>query len=245
MARRSTGATLLVGLMLVAAGCEDREAARQPSPEPPDAKQPGAVVEGKRVAMGENVWLEIMPNGSRRVVVEAEVCLREGPLEQFLTRKGRKEHEAILAADVDARKVHNALLVAGAKQGTPVRFDPKFQPATGTRIRVWVVYEKDGRKVQANARSWVRGLTTRQELESDWVFAGSVLASSPLDPTAPKVYLANDGDVICLANFESALLDVPFESSQDKDRAGYEAWTERIPAQNSRVTVILEPVVKK
>src|SRR5688572_13076648 len=90
-------------LALVAAGCEDREATQgKPNPEPPNPKA-NVPVEGKRVLMGDNVWLEILPNGSRRVVVAAEVCLRAGPLEQLLTRKNRKEHEAILAADVDAR----------------------------------------------------------------------------------------------------------------------------------------------
>ena len=45
----------------------------------------------------------MLPDNKRRVLVNAEVCLREGQLELFLCRKQTKEHEAILAADVDAR----------------------------------------------------------------------------------------------------------------------------------------------
>src|SRR6185503_12458623 len=37
-----------------------------------------------------------------RVGIAAEVCLREGPLEQFLCKKGTKEHEAIVRVDMDA-----------------------------------------------------------------------------------------------------------------------------------------------
>jgi hypothetical protein len=232
-------------LALLATGCEDRDATQgKPSPEPPDPKA-NVPVEGKRAWMGENVWLEVLPNGARRVVVAAVVCLRQGPLEQLLTRKNKKEHEAILAADADARKIHNALLVAGAKAGTPVSFDPAFKPATGTRVRVLLVYEKGGRKVQDNARSWVRGIKSREELTSDWVFAGSVLAASPLDPNGPKSYLANEGDVICLANFETAMLDLPIESSKANDETGFEAWTERVPPEGTKVSVILEPVLPK
>lgn len=231
--------------VLVVAGCEDRDAAGgKPNPEPPGPNA-NVPVEGKRAPMGDNVWLEVLPSGARRVVLAAEVCLKQGPLEQLLTRKNRKEHEAILAADVDARKVHNALLLAGAKTGSPVSFDPVFRPASGTRIRVLLVYERGGKKVQVNARSWVRNVSTGKELPSDWVFGGSVLAGSPLDPTGPKNYMANEGDVICLANFETAMLDVPFESSKTEATIGFEAWTERIPPEGTKVTVILEPVLPK
>src|SRR5262245_5782145 len=75
----------------LAAGCEDKEATQgKPNPEPPDPKA-NVPVEGKRAPMGDNVWLEVLPNGSRRVVVAAEVCLRQGPLEQLMTRKNKKE----------------------------------------------------------------------------------------------------------------------------------------------------------
>src|SRR5690242_70618 len=75
------------------------------------AAQTGEV---KRVEIKKNIFIETQGE-TRRVLVKAEVCLREGLLEQLLTRKRTKEHEAILAADIDARDLHFALTLSGAE----------------------------------------------------------------------------------------------------------------------------------
>ncbi len=242
MSMRVSLVWLIVLTALAFTGCGE------PDPEParpkPARKQDPAPGEGSKVNVGQNVWLEILP-GKRRVLVSSEVCLREGVLEQLLTRKGHKEHEAILAADVDARKIHEALILAGAKEGSPVQLFPTFRPARGTTIRISLMYTVSGERKVASARSWIRNVKSGQELDSDWVFAGSMLVENPLDRDAPKRYLANDGDVICVSNFESALLDLPVRSSKDDADRGYEAWTQRIPAVGTKVVVVLEPVLKK
>src|SRR5262249_17506547 len=78
----------------------------------------------------QNLCLET-EGKQRRVVVAAKVCFREGTLEGLLCRTHTKEHEYVLAADVDGRQVHTALLAAGARAGKPVQFVPKYVPATG------------------------------------------------------------------------------------------------------------------
>jgi len=70
------------------------------------------------------------------------------------------------------------------------------------------------------ARSWIRNMKTKKDLDCDWVFAGSMLVDHPFDKNKPKVYLANDGDVICVSNFETATLDVPVKSSKGAELAG-------------------------
>lgn len=233
-----------VGRQAVGRGSRDWS---QGKPVPKEAGPLGGSGTGKLVPVGTNVWLEI-DGDVRRVVVQAEVCKREGPLEQLMTRKGAKEHEAILAADVDARKIHEALTLAGAKPGSTVSHLPRFRAPTGTTVRVFVRYQEDGRTKTVNARSWVRETNKKEELPCDWVFAGSDLVENPFDPKAPKQYLANEGDVICVTNFEGALLDVPIASSKGDALRGFEAWTERIPPvpddpdQRVKVTVVLEPV---
>jgi hypothetical protein len=209
------------------------------------APKPGvqSAPEGKKVNAGQNVFLEVLPD-RRRVLISAEVCLRRGQLEMLLTRKGGKTHESILAADIDARSVHNALLLAKAEPGSTVRFEP-FRPPSGTRIKISLIYDKDGKKVTVPARSWIRNFKTGKELDSDWVFAGSMLVDNPLDSSAPKKYLANDGDVICVTNFEDAMLDVAIESPKLWANHQYEAWTERIPEEGTKVVVVLEPVLTK
>jgi hypothetical protein len=209
-------------------------------PTPPKPKVP----EAKKVPVGKNVTLEVRGK-SRRVLVDASVCLRRGQLELFLCRKGTKEHEAILAADVDARDIHRALLLAGAREGKPVQYAPKYRPATGQKIRVTVEYEVKGKKVSVPARSWIKNVKTGKALDSEWVFAGSQLVPNRFVPNKPKIYLANDGDVICVSNFETAMLDLPIKSPKENADLVFETFTERIPKVDTKVTVILDPVAEK
>lgn len=197
--------------------------------------------ETKKVSAGRNVTLEVQGE-HRRVLIDAKVCLREGQLEQLLCRKQSKEHEAILTADVDAREIHTALLAAGARAGRPVRYTPKYEPATGTRIKVTLQYEDKGKKVTILAQQWIKNLKSQKTLEHDWVFAGSQLVPDPFDEKKPNYYLANDGDLICVANFPSALLDLPVASPKENADLAFVAFTERIPPLETKVTVILEPV---
>jgi len=224
-------------------GCEGTAPREENRPKGQSGAKPKAVVEVKKTAVGKNVFLEVLPNKKRRVLVSAEVCLREGPLEQLMCRKQTKEHEAILTADVDAREIHAALIAAGAKEGSPVRFAPKYQPASGTTIKVSVQYKDKDKLVTAPAQSWIKNAKTNKLLDSDWVFAGSRLVTNPLDPDGPKLYLANDGDIICVSNFETAMLDLPINSPKDNADLVFVANTERIPPLGTKVVVFLEPVV--
>lgn len=229
---------LLLPLVLVLSGCGDTS-----DPEPRAAAKDGSAPKPaatNKVNLSNNIWLET-EGDIRRILVSAEVCLRSGVLEQLMTRKNQKEHEAILTADIDARKLHEALLLAKAEPGSVARFDPTPRPATGTPIRITLRYDEKGEKKNVSARSWVRNFKTKTELECDWVFAGSQLVQNPFMPNAPKHYLGNDGDVICVCNFEGAVLDLPVLSSKGDADRGYEAWTERIPPEGTRVVVVLEP----
>jgi hypothetical protein len=200
--------------------------------------------EVKRVAVARNVALEIQGD-KRRVVVAARVCLREGQLEGLLTRKGAKEHEYILAADVDARDVHAALLASGAKPGTPVRFSPKYVPAQGTVIKISLRYQKDGKTVTVPAQQWVRDAKAKKDLAEDWVFGGSRLVPDPDDKNKPPMYLANHGDLICVCNMDTAMLDLPVRSPKKIEDRVFDAHTERVPPLDTAVEVVFEPVGRK
>jgi hypothetical protein len=230
----------LIFAAVLAVGC-DQTAQDKPAPS---QEEPGKPVEARKVPAGKNVFLEVQGD-QRRVLVNAMVCLERGPLELLMCRRQSKEHESILTADVDARDIHKALVVAGAEPGKPAKyFADKIQPPTGTKIKISIQYEKKGKLVTEPAKSWVRSLKTRKELKEDWVFAGSGFAKNAFDPKKPDVYLANeDGDLICISNFEDAMLDLPFASPKDNDDLAFEAFTERIPALETKVVVILEPVV--
>jgi hypothetical protein len=225
--------TFIVGT----AGCVlDAPAPRKTEPDKAPV-QPAAPA--KKVEIGKNVFLEVQ-GAKRRVLVNAYVVQRQARLEQLLCRKLTKEHEAVLAADMDARHIHAALIAAGAEPGSPVQYQP-YRAARGTRIKVQIQYQDKGKTVTLPAQKWVRHVKTHKDLEYDWVFAGSRLLPPP-EKGLPPAYEANIGDVICVSNFDTALLDLPVASSKDNDDLEYEAATERIPALGTPVVLILEPV---
>jgi hypothetical protein len=255
-------ALLSVASVLLFAGCEPEQRLRsdpppnnppkpadaKPATEPPradTAPKPGGDV--KRGQLAKNVWIET-EGDKRRIIVNAEVCLREGQygLECLLCRQATKEHESILAMDADARVIHTGLLATGAKAGSPVKFDPKFVPPSGTPIKVTLQYEQKGKTVRLPAQQWVRNSKTKKDLEYDWVFAGSIFYKNPLDPEAPETYgAAAEGAAICLSNVPTAMLDLPISSPKGLEERSYEPNTERIPALGTKVEVILEPVLEK
>jgi len=226
--------------VVAGAGCEP---ASHTSAAGTKKKESPAPAGGKKVEVGKNVYLEIQGE-KRRVLVQASICLRRGMLEQLMTRKRTKEHEAILAADVDARNIHTALTLAKAEAGKPVQFQPKLQVPSGTTIKIYLQYKEKDKDVVVPAQQWIRNFKTKKLLEYDWVFAGSVLIPDPLDKTKKPFYGANDGDVICVSNFDTAMLDLPINSSKDNDDLQFEAYTDRIPPLETPVLVILEPVLK-
>jgi hypothetical protein len=198
----------------------------------------------KKVKLGDNVYLEI-DGKQKRVLLDAYVCLRQGQLEQLVTRKRTKEHEAILAIDTDVRNVHLALVAAGAEPGSPVKFRPKFEAPKGDELKITLEYKEKGKTIRVPAQEWIRNIKSKKDLDTNWVFAGSRFFEDPFDKKKLPYYLANDGDVICISNFETAMLDVPFNSPKDNDDLAFEAHTERIPPLETPVLVILELVPKK
>jgi hypothetical protein len=236
-----SGWVICGALFGVLAGCE---------PKTEKTEKDTTQGESKKVEVGANVVLEVLPDKKRRVLIEATVCLREGQLEQLLCRNQTKEHESILTAAVDARDIHKALLLAGAEKGAPVQFTPKFKPASGTTIKVTLRYEEKGKDGKTKTmvvpgREWVRNVNTKKDLDTDWVFAGSRFIKNELDPTRADIYLANEGDLLCLCNMESALMDLPIASPKALADRVYEANTDRVPPKDTKVTVILEPVLEK
>ncbi|MFN0051222.1 MAG: YdjY domain-containing protein [Planctomycetales bacterium] len=249
----------------------------------------------------------LVDKAGKRVVLKARVVLLEGSLEQLCCLKQTKEHESILSLDAQAKTVHAALLVVGAKPGTPVQNNPEYRPPTGQTIDVFLNWtDAEGKAQRAPAQSWVRHATRRfwaeklaelpagvklpkntelrydqklrelswygpmtarerdaflalssapafqeairkffeksqsRKMEADWVFAGSGFFTD--EETGKSHYLAEDGDLICVANFASATLDVAIPSSSEGEVL-FEAWTERIPPRETPVTIELIPHV--
>jgi hypothetical protein len=176
---------------------------------------------------------------ARRLIVRARVVLREGVLEHLVCLKGTKEHEAILATDASPRQIHAGLLLTGAEPGHPVRFVPQFEPPTGTPIAIEVIWRQDGTTHTSDVRQWVKDEKTKRPLAIDWVFAGSELFVDPV--TKKTLYAADDGDLITVANFGGAILDLPIASSANDAERVFSTNTEKIPALGTEVFLSLGP----
>jgi len=78
-------------------------------------------------------------------------------------------------------------------------------------------------------------------MSAHWVFPGSGFYKD--EQTGERMYLAEEGYVICVANFGAAMLDVARKSSASGEtNLLYEANPERVPPLGTEVTVELIPV---
>jgi hypothetical protein len=177
--------------------------------------------------------------GRKIVLIDGDICLRQGTLEMFACPRQTKEHESIVAVDVSPHVIHAGLLSIGAEPGTPVRFDP-YRPATGTTIRIMVVWlDEKGNRCSARAQDWIQNANTGKPMEGDWVFAGSRFTLD--EQTGQQFYLADGGDFICVSNFASAAINVPIKSSQESANLIFRAYTEKIPKEKTKVRLVLIP----
>ena len=286
---------LLVGWSLTACWADEQPPAAKQAAEKPIPLNPQQTV--------------LLDRKGNRVLLRAEVVLREGLLEMFCCLKRTKEHESILAVDAKAYVIHTGLVALGAEPGTPVRFHPKFQQGTGQRIDVFVSWRDEQQQShRVRAQSWVQTATRRfyviemeklpadvgeisrreklhfdaqnrelswygpmseqqrdewlaksadkkfreaigkfyeesqpKEMQAHWIFTGSGFYEDP--DNGQKHYMAEGGDVICVANFPTAMLDLDIRSTASGEaNLLYEANAEKVPPLGTKVTIELIPV---
>jgi len=189
----------------------------------------------KRLSPTEDVWID---SKGKRVVVGGTIAVDKGPIEYFACPKGTKEHESIVATRSKAQLVHVGLLAIGLIPGKPVSFDPEYVAATGPVVRVTMRWQdKAGHVQELPAQQWIRDTRTGKPMQEDWVFAGSAFWTDPSD--GKEYYQADGGDLVCLSNFPTAMLDVTIESSQSNDALLFDAFEGRVPPKGTDVEIIL------
>lgn len=185
------------------------------------------------------VWID-QPN--HRVVLQGEVCSAGYPLEFFATYSS-KAYESVLSVNVTPSIIHAGLVAVGAAPGHPAQFQPKFLPPTGAEIAIEVRWKDDQGKVQsAPAQHWIRNIKTKKELESNWVFAGSMFVTD--ETTGKRYYQADAGDFICVLSLPTAMLDLPMRGYGALDARSFEAFEEHLPPPGTPTTILLKPVAR-
>lgn len=191
----------------------------------------------RRLSPQYPIWID--PK-EKAVLVDGQICLREGMLEMFACTRNTKEHESIVSAQTKAYLVHAGLLSLGAEAGHPVRFQPKVEPPTGTEIEVFVWWQDmQGKEHKVRAQEWIRDFHTKKEMTYPFVFGGSLFSID--SESGKRQYQAEGGDFVCVSNFSTAMLDIPVESSQSNEELVFEAFTERIPPLGAPVRLIFKP----
>lgn len=191
----------------------------------------------RRLSKTDEIWLDPV---RQELVVGGTIALSEGAIEVFACPQKSKEHESIVATRCPARLVHAGLLALGLEPGSPVSFDPQYRSAKGPPVSVRVRWQDaDGRLQERPAQELIRSTKTGRQLEADWVFAGSAFWRDPADDT--EHYQADGGDMICVSNFSTAMLDLPIESSESNAALMFEAFAGRVPPRGTDVELILAP----
>lgn len=188
-------------------------------------------------SLGKDLWFD---PARREVILRARVCLREGYLEHLLCRDRTKEHESVLATEAAPRMIHAGLILAAGEPGHGVRYRPKFDPPAGPTISIEAEWDQGGKSRRIDARQLVKEERSGKPLDTRWVFAGSDMFEDP--DTKKVIYAADSGDLITVANFPSAILDVPLASSNSDAERGYVAFTDNIPPLGTRVTLYMRKV---
>jgi hypothetical protein len=203
-------------------------------PRPPKIPAPEGA---KALPKPDVVWVDTK---NKLVYVDGYVSLREGMLEMLACIVGTKEHESVVAVFSRAQTLHAALLAVGAEVGHPAAFRPKFRAPAGTEIEVEIRWpDKDGKWHSVKGQDWVTDIRTKKPMTYPWVFAGSGFWQD--EESGKEFYKAEAGDLICVSNFSTAMLDIPVESSQVNDGLMFEANTEKIPRLGTPVRVVLKP----
>ena len=190
-----------------------------------------------RLSPNQAVWVNAQ---LRQLVVGGAVALADGPIEFFACPRKTKEHESVVAVDATAHLVHTGLLAIGLRPGNPASFYPDFKPATGDEVAITVRWKDDTGNHEASAQRWVKNSQTGQELECNWIFAGSSFWKNP--KTGVEYYQADGGDLVCVSNFPAATLDLPITSSQANNSLLFEVFTGRVPKRGTPVELVFSQV---
>jgi hypothetical protein len=161
----------------------------------------------------DRIWIH---KDQQAVVVDGFIAQRQAPLEMFACPAGTKEHESVVSIFAKSRFVHAGLLAVGGKPGSPAKFEP-FRPANGTTVRIYALWFKEN-------------------LTSDWVFGGS--GEYVDEATKERHYMADSGELVCVANFGTSTLDIVVRSDQGNDILSFDTYTERIPKRNTPVRLV-------
>ncbi len=196
----------------------------------------------------------------RQVDVDATICLTNGALELIACTKDSKEHESIIVVGARASHIHAALLLLGAKAGSPAMRRPLDGdnirwldiPPSGDLIDIFLVCpDAEGKMVERPLSDFVcrtdededeeepAAKAAAKKFPSSFLFAGSLMRKNA---EGPAEYLAeSSGNIISIATFGDELLCLPDIESQENGSLLWQIDTTHLPKLGTKVTLRLRP----
>jgi len=211
--------------------------------------------------------VKINPEG-RWVDVDGTICLGAGALELVVCTKDTKEHESIVMVEAKPMHIHTALLLLGARAGSPaMRRQVSEEPVrwvdvapSGSPVEVSLVFQEDGKTVVRPIGDFIERNSDQgypvfpdqpqAEQEADqkfptstFIFTGSLLIASG---DGPRRYIADEsGNVISISTFGDEVLSLPDVVGQDNGSLIWEIDPTHLPPLGSKVLLRLKPLDKK
>jgi len=220
---RSEAAVVALGAVLLPAAYSQNS--ESPS-APPQAVKPRDFAPGVRIDWRQST-----------VELEARVNLREGPLELFACSPRTREHESILVTTARPLHVFQALGLIGLEPGTPVRYDEATEqnlPPKGEFIDVEIRYRADGQEKSDKPEAWLLDVKKKSPPDSlRFLFTGSRTLDNG------RFTADIDGTVLCLVDFDSALISVAELHSADNELLWLSANPAEIPPLGTPVTLLI------
>jgi len=207
-------------------------------------------------------------DAEKRIVdVDAQVSLTEGFLELIACTEGTKEHEAIVRINAKPVHVHTALLLIGARNGTPAMRKPINEEQTrwmhvrpsGDPIQVSLVYKDvDGNPVERPISDFITRSEgdpymqdmvygadkpedgdAKEKFPDVFIFTGSHLITNKDDS---RQYLADSsGHVITISTFGDEMLGLPDFQSRENGELVWEVDSTFLPQLDAEVKLRLRP----
>jgi hypothetical protein len=179
----------------------------------------------------------------QQVEVDAKVVLRQGLLELVACSPQTREHESILVSEARPKHICQAMGLVGLEPGSPTRFDEeskRWLAASGEAIELRVRYRKGDDERTAPLEDWVIEVNRdRQPERLPWIFAGSRTSDSG------RFAADADGTVICVVDFDSALIALGAAHSADNDQLWLAAATMAIPPVGTPCVLLIRSAVRR
>lgn len=171
------------------------------------------------------------------VELDGRVVLRQGLLELFACSPGTREHESIVRVNARPLHIFQALGLIGLEPGRPVTYDPaadRLLPAAGEALVIEVRYNTPQGPQTVNVWDWMTDAKAERVLpRREWLFCGSRFFEG-------GTFGADlDGTVICVVDFDTALIGLAESHSADNAALWLAANAKRIPPQGTRCTLLI------